>query len=118
MAENLTARKQSGWKVVSLTPDVCKTPMGSSTPPVPYQVTAELVDSVQVSESVRSNGHPLVVFDASLVPTTLGDAAGTATGIQSGTVEGKCYPKLHSETVRAEGKYIVRHDDRFWMNGK
>ena len=118
MADNYTARKQSGWKVVSIVPDVCKTPMGSSTPPVAYQVIAELDQAVQVASSVRANGHPVVVFDMSLVPKTIGDTAGSATGVKSGTVEGKCYPKAHSDSVRAEGKWLVRHDDEFWMNGK
>jgi len=117
MAKDYVARKQSGWTVVSLTPDVCKTPMGSSIPPVPYPVTAQLQQARQVASSVRANGHPLVVFDMSLVPKTIGDAPGRAKGIKSGTVEGKCYPKDKSSTVRAEGKRIVRHNDLFWMNG-
>jgi hypothetical protein len=41
MADNYTARKQPGWRVVSIAPDVCKTPMGSSIPPVPYPVRPE-----------------------------------------------------------------------------
>jgi hypothetical protein len=118
MPKNVVARKETGWKVVSIAPDVCKTPMGSSTPAVPYQVTAELDSAVQVVPSVRANGHPVLVFDMSLLPNTIGDAAGSATGIKSGTVEGKCYPKAHSDTVRADRKWLVRHDDKFWMNGK
>ena len=118
MADNYTARKQTGWKIVSLSPDVCKTPMGSSTPPVPYPVFAELSQSDMVATSVLANGCPVVVFDRSLVPQTIGDAAGTAKGLKSDTVGGNCYPKSHSQNVRAEGKFIVRHDDEFWMNGK
>lgn len=118
MADNVTARKQSGWTVVSVTPDVCKTPMGSSTPPVPYPVTAELNTATGVARSVRANGYPVVVYNMSYTPQTIGDAAGTAKGVKSGTVQGKCYPKDHSSTVHAEGKLIVRHDDLFWMNGR
>ncbi len=118
MARDFMARKQSSWKVVSIVPDVCKTPMGSSVPPVPYPVTAQLKTAQGVTRSVRTNGHPLVVYDMSLTPTTIGDAAGRAKGIKSGTVQGKCYPKQHSKSVRAEGKELVRHDDLFWMNGK
>lgn len=118
MSKQVTARKESGWKVVCITPDVCKTPMGSSTPPVPYQVIAKLEETAEVAASVRANGYPIVVHAKSYVPTTIGDAAGSATGIQSGTVEGKCHPDKHSDTVRAEGKLVVRHDDLFWMNGK
>ena len=117
MADNYTARKESSWKVVSIVPDVCKTPMGSSIPPVPYPVTAELEDSVGVAETVRANGSPVVVYDKSSVPRTLGDAAGKARGVKSGTVEANCYPEGKSSTVRSEGKLIVRHDDLFWMNG-
>lgn len=117
MADNYTARKQSGWTVVSLAPDVCKTPMGSSTPPVPYPVTAQLQSTTGVASSVRANGYPMVVYDMSLTPKTIGDAAGRATGVKSGTVEGKCYPRSHSSSVRAEGKLLVRHDDLFFMNG-
>lgn len=117
MSDNHIARKQSGWKVVSLAPDVCKTPMGSSVVPVPYPVTAELGSATAVAESVRANGHPLVVYNKSYTPSTKGDSAGSAKGVKSGTVGGKCHPKDHSRTVRAEGKQIVRHDDLFWMNG-
>ncbi|MEZ4298797.1 MAG: DUF4150 domain-containing protein [Polyangiaceae bacterium] len=118
MAENFTARKQTGWQVVSLTPDVCKTPMGSSTPPVPYPVTAELSEASDVVENVLANGYPVVVYDKSFVPMTRGDAAGSAKGVKSGTVEGKCTPDERSKTVRAGSKLIIRHDDKFWMNGK
>ncbi|QDI02511.1 DUF4150 domain-containing protein [Xanthomonas cerealis pv. cerealis] len=117
MADNYVARQQSGWRVVYVAPDVCKTPMGSAVVPVPYPVTAELQDAVQVAGSVNANGHPLVVFSMSKVPKTLGDAAGRATGIKSGTVEANCYPKEHSFTVRAEKRPVIRHGDLFWMNG-
>ncbi|WP_308584967.1 DUF4150 domain-containing protein [uncultured Pseudomonas sp.] len=117
MADNVIARKQGKWKVVSIVPDVCKTPMGSAIPPVPYPVTAELKTATDVAKSVRANGKPVVVFDKSLVPTTEGDGAGSAKGIKSHTIGGKCYPLEKSNTVRAEGKLVVRHGDKFWMNG-
>lgn len=117
MASNLIARKDGTWTIVFLTPDVCKTPMGGGTPPVPYPVTATLGSSAQTTTSVRVNGEPLVVFDASFAPSTVGDAAGTATGMESGTVGAKCWPKEKSNTVRAQGKHLVRRNDEFWMNG-
>ncbi|MBH3383436.1 DUF4150 domain-containing protein [Pseudomonas juntendi] len=117
MAENILARKQENWRVVSIAPDVCKTPMGGATPPVPYPVTAELKIATGVAKSVRVNGKPIVVYDMSLVPKTEGDQAGAAKGILSNTVGGKCYPQENSSTVRAEGKLVVRHNDLFWMNG-
>ncbi|MBE0441134.1 MULTISPECIES: DUF4150 domain-containing protein [unclassified Psychrobacter] len=117
MPNNTIAKKQSGWTVVSTLPDVCKTPMGSSMVPVPYPVTAKLINSSNVSPNVRSNDHPVFLFDASTVVKTIGDEAGVGKGVKSGTVSGKCYPIEHSSTVRANGKYVVRHRDKFGMNG-
>ncbi|WP_153957768.1 PAAR-like domain-containing protein, partial [Pseudomonas aeruginosa] len=74
MADNVMARKQGKWTVIGIAPDVCKTPMGSSIPPVPYPVTAELDTSTGVATSVRANGHPVVVYKRSYTPKTLGDA--------------------------------------------
>ncbi len=116
MAKNFVARQQGGWKVVCSLPDVCKTPMGSSTPPVPYMVYAELSTADDVAKSVRSNGHPMVTLDQSFTPQTIGDAAGMAKGVRSGQVQGKCYPAAGSGTVRAEGRWVVRHGDDFEMN--
>jgi hypothetical protein len=116
VAKNFVARKQSGWKIIGKLPDVCKTPMGSSTPPVPYSVYAELKSASEVAVTVRSNKHPLVTYDQSLTPETLGDSAGKAKGIKSGTVQGKCYPAQYSGSVRAQGHWVVRHDDEFEMN--
>lgn len=118
MADNYLARQQGEWLVISILPDVCKTPMGSSTPPIPYPVIAKLESSAAVVPNVRANGHPVVVHNQSFIPTTLGDEAGAAKGVKSGTVGGKCYPKEHSKSVRVGKKPILRHGDKFWMNGK
>lgn len=117
MAKNVTARKNGTWTAISMAPDVCKTPMGSGTPPIPYPVIAKLGDSQSTVPSVKSNGDPLMVFDQSKIPQTLGDMAGVAKGIKSSTVGADSFPKEHSDSVRAGSKYILRHDDEFWMNG-
>ncbi|WP_063901356.1 PAAR-like domain-containing protein [Burkholderia pseudomultivorans] len=117
MAANVMARKDGQWTIVSMMPDVCKTPMGSSTPPVPYPVTASLGDSQMTSKTVFANGNPIVRFDSSFAPETIGDQAGVANGVESGTVGAKCWPIDHSKTVRVESKMVVRHSDQFWMNG-
>jgi len=117
MAANYGARKESGWIIYSLPPDVCKTPMGSSMVPVPYPVTSLLADAFGTVDSVRLNGKPAVVFDKSKTPSTKGDMAGKGTGIKSGTVELQCEPIEKSASVRAGKKWVVRHDDAFWMNG-
>jgi hypothetical protein len=117
MSSQVLARKDGAWRVVSLYPDVCKTPMGSAMVPVPYPVTAMLVQSTGTAPHVNANGQPVVIFDQSQVPTTVGDAAGSATGVKSGTVGGACWPKSHSPSVRVHGKQVIRHGDQFWMNG-
>lgn len=118
MADNYIARKQSGWLVVSILPDICKTPVGPALVPVPYPVIAQLNTSKKEVASVRANGCSVIVFDQSVVPMTVGDQAGIGTGIKSGTVGGKCYPKSHSKSVRAGKHPILRHGDDFWMNGR
>ena len=117
MAANYGARKAAGWTVYSLPPDVCKTPMGSAMVPVPYPVTSSLADAFGIVESVKLNGNPAVVFDKSKTPKTRGDMAGKGTGIKSGTVEMQCEPLDKSSSVRAGKKWVVRHGDKFWMNG-
>ncbi|MBF7993028.1 PAAR-like domain-containing protein [Rahnella laticis] len=118
MAENYMARKDGLWTVVCLSPDVCKTPMGPATPPVPYQVTANLGNAVQEVKKVKVNGCPVVVLNQSFIPNTQGDEPGVAKGVQSGTVGAKCEPMEHSKTVRVGGNPILRHGDKFWMNEK
>lgn len=118
MADNVAARQDADWIVVCTTPDVCKTPMGPSTPPVPYRVTAQLADAVQVVPTVKANGRPLVVLTQSFIPKTVGDEPGVAKGVQSGTVADICEPLEHSSSVKAGGYCTLRHDDQFYMNNK
>ncbi|BDA94832.1 hypothetical protein E5AUHO_24210 [Citrobacter freundii] len=118
MADNFTARQNGQWKVVSTKPDVCKTPMGPSTPPVPYPVTANMGAAVMVVSSVKLNGCPAVVLDQSKIPQTIGDTAGAAKGVSSGTVGDVCEPLDHSKTVRFGRRPMLRHNDEFWMNSR
>ena len=117
MADNYGARKASGWTVYSLAPDVCKTPMGSALVPVPYPITSKLSDALGTVANVRLNGDEAVVFDQSKTPSSKGDSAGSATGVKSSTVGLQCEPIDKSSTVRAGKKFVVRHGDKFWMNG-
>lgn len=117
MANNYIARKNGAWKVVCIAPDMCKTPVGPSTPPVPYPVVAYLSSSESIVRNVQANGDAVFVYDKSYVSQTIGDQAGVVKGLKSNTVGGKCYPIDKSGTVRAGKKYLVRHNDKFWMNG-
>jgi hypothetical protein len=112
----IAARQDDSFKAVSNTPDVCKTPMGSSTPPVPYQVVADLGGSTGIVPSVRFNGKPAYVIDQSVVPTCTGDEPGSADGVKSGTVGGEVKPTKGSGTVRVGGHAIIRDGDPCTMN--
>ncbi|CAR52805.1 MULTISPECIES: DUF4150 domain-containing protein [Burkholderia cepacia complex] len=112
----IASRQDGSFKAVSSTPDVCKTPMGSSTPPVPYQVISDLSGSSGIVPSVRFNGKPAYVLDQSVVPTCTGDESGTADGVGSGTVGGETRPTKGSTTVRAGGHPVIRDGDPCTMN--
>jgi hypothetical protein len=118
MAKNYGARKNVNWMVISTVPDVCNTPVGSDVKAVPYPVVAYLEQNTKSARNVNLNGDPSVIYDESVVPTTVGDSDGSHKGVKSGTVAGKCYPKAHSSSVKVNRKYVVRHDDDFWMNGQ
>ena len=116
MADKLGARKNSSWKAICTAPDFCKTPVGSSTPPIPYQVIADLGQSENCVPNVRFNGDPCKVLDQSIVPKCTGDEPGTAKGVKSGTVAGKVEPTSASTTVRATKKRVVRDLDTCTLN--
>ncbi len=116
MADKIGARKDSSFKAVCTAPDFCRTPVGLSTPPLPYMIISNLDESTQVVPNVRFNGKPCFVLDQSIVPTCRGDEPGTAKGIRSGTVRGKTKPTSASSSVRAGGKNIVRERDTCTMN--
>jgi hypothetical protein len=117
MAEKLGARKNSSWKAICTAPDFCKTPVGSSTPPIPYQVIADLGQSENCVPNVRFNGDPCCVLNPSIIPHCTGDEPGTAKGVRSGTVAGEVRPAGASTTVRAAKKPVVREDDPCTLNG-
>lgn len=103
--------------IVSITPDVCKTPVGSSMVPVPYSITAKQADDANTVATVRftkKRAHNM----ASLVTKCTGDAPGTGTGIKSGTVGSVCHPKSHSNNVRIKGEWAIRDGDTWYMNNK
>ncbi len=117
MASELGARKSGNFKAVSTAPTFNKTPVGSSTPPLPYPVSQDLSDSVGVVPNVRFNGDPAYILSQSTQPSCVGDAAGTCKGVKSGTVSGEVKPVSGSSTVRITGKHVIREGDPCTLNG-
>lgn len=102
---------------VSCVPDVCKTPMGSSTPPVPYNVVSRLSPALDASADVYANTGRVQKHDRTVMPTTEGDEPGAAKGVVSGTVGQQSWSQEHSPSVRVNDQPVVRHDDKAQMNG-
>ncbi|WP_080410239.1 polymorphic toxin type 15 domain-containing protein [Burkholderia ubonensis] len=117
MASQLGARKDSAFKAVSTAPSINKTPVGSSTPPLPYPVTEDLSSSLGTVPHVRFNGDPAYVLNQSTQPSCKGDAAGSCKGVKSGTVSGEVKPVKGSSTVRITGKPVIREGDPCTLNG-
>lgn len=104
-------------KIVSLAPDVCLTPVGSAVCPIPYPVVDYCGHDGNYTPSVLFTDQKAMVL-RSHTTHVHGDKPGLKKGIKSGTVEGICEPIEHASQVRAEGSYIIRHLDRFWMNNR
>lgn len=115
MADKEATRKIGEAILVCRTPDVCKTPMGSSMVPVPYQIISKFETATKTATTVNFTGEPAFNM-GSYLPTVIGDEAGVGGGLKTGSHKGKCYPLTHSSSVRVEGQWLVRHDDLFEMN--
>lgn len=111
------ARKNSSFKAVSTAPSINKTPVGSSTPPLPYPVTHDLGNSVAIVPSVHFNRDPVYVLNQSTQLRCKGDAAGSCHGVKSGTTSGEVKPTEGASHFRAGGKRVVRQSDTCTLNG-
>jgi hypothetical protein len=97
-------------------PDVCLTPVGSSSVPLPYPNIGQLAEATGTAESVRVGDQP-VVTSQSAIPTTSGNEAGSLGGVTSGTTKGAVAFDLgFSATVFAEGGNVVRLGDATRQN--
>jgi len=110
--------KSSRFYCVSLKPDLCKTPMGNSTPPIPYTVKGEFADATGVSRNITSGGDPVVIDASTVIPSVTGDAPGSANGLKSGTVGKRVQHDGKSKTTSFNGERTIREGDTVWMNDK
>lgn len=111
------SHKGSGDTAMSTAPDVCKTPVGSSTPPIPYPVLSQSSDLQGGTTTVSIDGHPTAIASSSHSRCS-GDEAGSAAGIISGTTGNKTEFASYSFDVRLEGEGAVRHLDATTMNNR
>lgn len=103
----LPAATKKGGLCVGV-PDVCKTPSGGSTVPVPYPNLADVSDADGAIDKVLFEKREVVVED-SKIPSSKGDEAGVAGGVISGTSRDEARFKQYSSKVYAGGKKVVFH---------
>jgi len=109
------SHKGSGDKSNSTVPDICKTPIGTATPPIPYSVVSKAADAGGFSSSVFIDGNP-TALESSSHTKCAGDAAGKANGLISGSTKEKSEFITSSFDVKTEGEGTVRHADMTTMN--
>ncbi len=115
MADKEGSRDTSKSVVVSSTPDVCLTPMGSAMVPVPYSIVGNFSDAMRTTQTVKFTDQQAFNF-ASRLNHVSGDEAGAGGGVSSGVNVGYCKPLEHSPTVKAQDQFVLRHDDKMFMN--
>ncbi len=104
MAVNEGTRMDGQFMVISLVPDVCKSPLV----PVPYPIVGYLNQSILVSPNVRARGVPIFHM-GSRVATVVGDEAGVGGGVMSQVFKGMCRPVVPVPTVRINGQMHTYH---------
>lgn len=92
-------------------PDVCNTPIGVASVPIPYPNVGQLNSTADASATVFVDGKN-VVTDNSNIPTTTGDEAGSLSPTK-GKVE---FSTASTSVFCDDGKAIVRMFDTTTQN--
>jgi RHS repeat-associated protein len=114
--ETVTQSKRFYCK--SLTPDICKTPVGNTVVPRPYNIIGEFKDAVAVSGSVKTHSEAVILHGRSFIPSIKGDAQGVLGGVKSGTFLNTADTLGHSSTKGANGTDTIQVGRKMWMNAK
>lgn len=117
MADEAATAKDKRFRLVSLLPDVCKTP-GKKGKPIPYPITHSMDQSEQCSPNVFFRGEPAFLHNESYVDNVTGDEPGGGKGVVSKTHVEISHSIDKSRSVYVNGKPIVRTGDMMWMNYK
>jgi hypothetical protein len=113
-----TVTQSARFYCVSLTPDICKTPVGNSTPPIPYNIIGEYKEAEAVSRNVKSQSDLLFLHGKSYIPKVKGDEPGTAGGIKSGTNKDKAESQESSSTFWSNVDKTIQEGRKVYMNAK
>ena len=101
--------------VVTVFPDVCKTPTPGGPVPIPYPNIAMSSDTAKGSKSVKMDGNP-IMLKGSNFSTSTGDEPGSLKGIVSSKIKGKAEFVNYSFDVKVEGKNVPRLGDMMVQN--
>jgi uncharacterized Zn-binding protein involved in type VI secretion/cell division protein FtsB len=112
----LGARKDEEWYAMCIEPSITKTPVGPVQVPVPYQVISNLSQAMETGATVKLNGEPVYLLDQSKMLMCMGDEQGTSGGSRSGTTSSEVKPVSGSDSVKINGKPIVRVGDKCTLN--
>jgi hypothetical protein len=117
MGKPIATKKTGG--ICFAFPDVCYTPSPSGQVPVPYPNIAQLSGANPVAETVKAVGNP-VITEQSKISTSTGDEAGTLGGVANGgqLPGGETIFASFSNSVKAEGKFVVRMFDSTKQNNE
>lgn len=108
-------KKSSGVTIAF--PDICLTPIGSGTVPIPYPNMANSGDTADGSKTVKCDGESICLKNSNF-KTSSGDEAGANKGIGSGKIKGKAEFVNFSFDVQVEGKNVPRAFDLMLHNAK
>ena len=87
-------------------PDVCKTPVGPVTVPIPYPNMGLCPTGVQASTKVLVSNMPALT-QGSKLPMSMGDEAGVEGGIISGIIMGEIDFRSASSKVAFQGQKAI-----------
>ncbi|WP_426336949.1 RHS repeat-associated core domain-containing protein [Pseudoduganella sp. R-31] len=113
-----TVTKSKRFYCVSLSPDFCKTPVGSSVVVLPYNIKGEFKDAADASRNVKTQGEPVLLHNKSFIPNITGDERGTLGGIKSQTYLKRAQPMEFSSTKGSNGAQTIQESRLIYMNDK
>ncbi len=112
---NRTVVHKTSDGIVTVFPDVCKTPTPGGPVPIPYPNIAFSTDTAKGSKTVKMDGNP-IMLKGSNFSTSTGDEPGSLKGIVSSKVKGKAEYVNYSLDVKVEGKNVPRLADMMVQN--
>lgn len=113
-----TVTKSKRFYCVSMTPDFCKTQVGSSVAVLPYNIKGEFKSAESVSSSVKTHSEPVLLHNKSYIPSITGDERGTLGGIKSQTYLKRAQPMEFSSTKGSNGAQTIQESRLVYMNDK